>query len=98
VTPEEFIEGLRERGYRPIRYEGPPRTILARIDPDDTLYRWLQDTMGVEMIPYVLSAEVPLTYEAQLHKALVSVPMIENEKAADYVARRAKAVWDAAAP
>ena len=70
MTAEEFISGLRERGYRPIRYQDGVRVILARIDAGDKLFDWLQK-LGVEMVPYRLSTEIPLTYEAQLHKAKV---------------------------
>lgn len=97
MTPEEFIGGLRERGYRPTRTIEPAIVLLARIDGDDKLFGWLQDVMGVKMIPYVLSAEVPKTYEAQLHHALVTVPPIDGEGVNEHVKRRERAIWDAAA-
>jgi hypothetical protein len=97
VTPEEFIAGLRERGYRPVRTLAPPIVLLARIDESDKLYRWLQDEMGVKMTPYRLSAEVPTTYEAGLHTALVTIPPVEDEDTGDYIQRRMRAVWEAAA-
>ena len=70
MTAEEFITGLRERGYRPIRYTDEVRVILACIGGEDKMFSWLQQ-QGVEMLPYRRSTERPMVYEAQLHKARV---------------------------
>jgi hypothetical protein len=98
VTAEELVTGLRERGYSVLRMQVPPETIIPRVDRDDPLYPWLKDDLGVAMIEYRYSTEVPFTYEARLHRARVEVPEeLQPDNPAALVAVRARLIWEAAA-
>lgn len=88
MNAEVFVRGLRERGYKISYYQGPPTTLLGRIDRDDPMFEPLQ-RYGVEMRPYQREPGA-VSYEAQLHRARVD-EVSEDDPDAGPIA-----IWEAA--
>ena len=100
MTAQEFIGGLRERGYHVLRMQEGPQVIIPYLAPDDPLAEWLSRDLGCKLVPYkpeAWSNPHRRAYEVRLNTAAVEFDSTAVADTRQIPYARGMAIWEAAA-